>query len=155
MLRDIFRPAGISCLLAGGILYFVGPTSTGGPQANEAGKIKALEQELEAVKRKLATAQRTSSVAQPTNTQKDTAAKDAATSPTDGQMTKTILTIEPGAVSTKISSRLERAGIIQSAAEFDRYLQEKGLSGRIQVGEYEVDSTMDLKTIASIITKAK
>ncbi|MCG3089072.1 hypothetical protein [Sporosarcina cyprini] len=155
MLRDILRSAGIGCLLAGGILYFVGPSAANSPQTNEAGKIKALEQELEAVKRELAIAQRTSSVDQQANAHKDTAAKEEATTPSDGQVTKTILTIEPGAVSTKISSRLERAGIIESAAEFDRYLQEKGLSGRIQVGEYEVDSTMDLKTLASIITKAK
>lgn len=155
MLRDIFRSAGIGCLLAGGILYFVGPTATDGPQANDEGKIKALEVELEGVKKELATAQRTSSADQHASGQKDTAAKEAASSSSNGQMIKTILTIEPGAVSTKISSRLERAGIIKSAAEFDRYLQEKGLSGRIQVGEYEVDSTMDLKTIASIITKAK
>ncbi|QTD41689.1 endolytic transglycosylase MltG [Sporosarcina sp. Te-1] len=154
MLRDIFRSVGIGCLLAGGILYFVGPASEGHPKTADDSRVKQLEEELEAVKKELAIAQRTSSVDTNKVNQTEKPQKEKATS-SEGQIVKTILTIETGAVSTKISSRLERAGIIDSAKEFDQYLQTNGLSGRIQVGDYEVDSSMDLKTIAAIITKGK
>ncbi|MBB4825725.1 hypothetical protein HNO89_002961 [Sporosarcina luteola] len=155
MLRDILRTFGFGCIIAGGILYFVGPTASISSTATDESRVQMLEQELKAVKKELAIAQRTSSVDSDGSTDKETDKKETVISSKEDKITRTVLTIEPGAVSTKISSRLERAGIINSAAEFDHYLESNGLSGRIQVGDYVVESSMDLKTIAAIITKSK
>ena len=68
---------------------------------------------------------------------------------------KTILTIENGSNSTVVSANLERLGIIEDAAIFDSYLEDNNLTGKIQIGEHQVDSSMDFKTIAKEITTVK
>ena len=46
---------------------------------------------------------------------------------------------------------LENAGIIEDAGAFDAYLTNNSLSGKIQIGESLVDSSMDFQTIAKIL----
>ncbi|TQR18642.1 endolytic transglycosylase MltG [Psychrobacillus soli] len=55
--------------------------------------------------------------------------------------------------SSDISSFLEQAGIIQNKQDFEDYLVAQDLSGHIQIGQYELNSTMTMKQIAETITK--
>ena len=66
-----------------------------------------------------------------------------------------VLTIEPGTNSTVVAAALESAGIIDDAGAFDAYLTNNNLSGKIQIGDHLVDSTMDFQTLAKSITTAK
>lgn len=90
---------------------------------------------------------------------KETTPEVAPSNPTDseekaGQSTSnSVLNIQPGMASTDISSYLEKAGIIQNKQDFEDYLEAQGLSGKIQIGEYELNSTMTFKQIAETITK--
>ena len=61
---------------------------------------------------------------------------------------KIILTIEAGSNSKRLRKGSRGPVVIDNAREFENYLLDKGLSGRIQIGEHEVDSTMDFETIA-------
>ena len=111
--------------------------------------------------KELAVAQTLTSPKVETSGSQETDAGEEKTDPTsDGgsaaqPITKIILTIEAGSTSKTVADRLERSGVIDSAKEFENYLLDKGLSGRIQIGEHEVDTTMDLETIARIITNTK
>ena len=161
MIKDLVRGVGIGCILAGGILYF---TNTD-PDANEANNYKAqlkeVQIELDTVKKELAIAQTLTSPKAEGDGADSSAANIENTKPTSdkvttsNQITKAILTIEAGSTSASVAKKLERAGIIENAKEFEKYLLDKGLAGRIQIGEHEVDTTMDLDTIASIITNTK
>ena len=65
---------------------------------------------------------------------------------------KTLLHIEPGATSADIAYQLERSGIIKHATEFENYLIKNELSGKLQIGEYDLNSSMSVKEIAKMIT---
>lgn len=68
---------------------------------------------------------------------------------------KSILMIESGMNSKDISSTLESLGIISNKQDFEDYLIAQDLAIRIQIGEYELDSSMTIKQIAETITKNK
>lgn len=68
-------------------------------------------------------------------------------------ITKFILIVQSGMNSKDISSTLERAGIIQNSQDLEDYLIAQNLAGLIQIGEYELDSSMTIKQIADKITK--
>ncbi len=162
MIRDILRAVGIGCLLAAGILYFTidskvpSDEDTLQLQAN----VEKLQSELAKTKELLAIAQTTSSVKE--NAQKADAeiagGKEddvtESTVPSDTNL-KSILTIEYGSNSTVVSANLERLGIIENAAIFESYLEDNNLTGKIQIGEHQVDSSMNFKTIAKEITTVK
>ncbi|ASN05227.1 hypothetical protein [Virgibacillus necropolis] len=63
------------------------------------------------------------------------------------------LKIEPGlASSSSISSKLEENGIIDSANEFNQYLEENDYSQYVQIGTFDLTSDMTLNEIAETIT---
>lgn len=65
-----------------------------------------------------------------------------------------LLEINSGMNSESISRLLKEEGIIKDSKEFDEYLQETGYSIKIQIGSYELSSTMSYKEIAQRITKS-
>lgn len=65
----------------------------------------------------------------------------------------TVLIIQSGMTSKDISSTLESAGIIRNKLDFEDYLSAQKLAGKIQIGEYELNSTMTIKQIAEKITR--
>lgn len=67
-------------------------------------------------------------------------------------VTKSFLVILPGMNSEQISATLVRAGVIESNKEFQDYMQSNSLTGLIQIGEYELNSSMTIEEIATIIT---
>lgn len=165
MIKELLRTLGFGCLVAGGVLYLgnggSAPADVDITSLQE--QLSETEEELTRTKEALALAQTASSTdTKPTENNKElTAAKPAdvveTSDQTEGrdQTVKTVLTIQPGSNSTIVSGALERLGIIDNASEFDRYLASQGLAGKIQIGEHELDSTMDFKTLAKKITSAQ
>ncbi|AMQ06801.1 hypothetical protein H7992_14630 [Sporosarcina sp. resist] len=162
MIREILRAVGIGCILAAGILYFTIDSKV--PSDNETQQLQAnvekLQSELAKTKELLATAQTTSSVKEnvpKTDAEKAVSKEDdaAKSNPSSDAIIKTILTIENGSNSTVVSATLEELGIIENAAIFESYLEEYNLTGKIQIGEHQVDSSMNFKTIAKEITTVK
>lgn len=64
------------------------------------------------------------------------------------------LTIESGMTPGEIAAMLEKAGVIDQAADFGNYLEEYGYSKKIQLGTFELTHNMSYKEIAKIITKS-
>ncbi|SER81302.1 endolytic transglycosylase MltG [Psychrobacillus sp. OK032] len=90
------------------------------------------------------------------NTQTGPTAIDKVEEPSESSSSgarNTVLHIQTGMTSRDISVFLEQAGIIQNKQDFADYLSAQDLSGKIQIGQYELNSTMSLKQIAEIITK--
>lgn len=155
MIRDVLRTIGFGCILAGAIVYFTTdskePVNAEVPQLQD--EMSKLKSELAKTKEELAIAQTASSTEKPT---KKTVPEVAET--TDDEevdRTKPILIIEDGSNSTFVATSLESLGIIQDAAAFDTYLTDNDLSGKIQIGEHHLDSSMDFETIAKKITSRK
>ena len=158
MLRDLLRTIGAACIIAGTVLYFMG-TSDGNAknglnkdELNE--EISILQDTLNQTEEELAKLQLATSAADKL-TNEDESSKDKEASDPESTATpliKTLLHIEPGATSSSISYELERSGIIKHAPEFENYLTKNELSGKIQIGEYDLDSSMSVKEIAKMIT---
>jgi hypothetical protein len=64
------------------------------------------------------------------------------------------LTIESGMTPGEIAAMLEKASVIDQAADFGNYLEEYGYSKKIQLGTFELTHNMSYKEIAKIITKS-
>lgn len=112
------------------------------------------QQELTEVKKQLAELQLDLNTAQQDQTdatdkvvETDTTAEQT---PTVASMT---LSVEIGMASSEISAQLEDAGIILNKVDMDNYLSDQGLAERIQIGNYELNSSMSLKQIAETITR--
>lgn len=63
-----------------------------------------------------------------------------------------IFTIQEGETSQDIANRLEEAGYINSAQEFQDLLDDWNLHDVVQVGEHELTQDMNIHEIATIIT---
>ena len=64
-----------------------------------------------------------------------------------------VLQIESGMNSSDIADLLESNQVIEDASSLIEYLQENDLSQTIQLGSYEVTSTMSIEEIAQMITR--
>ncbi len=155
--RDWLSPCRRESFISPLIVRFLQTIDSQQLQAN----VEKLQSELAKTKELLATAQTTSSVkenAPKADAEKAGEKEDDVTesnSPSSDAILKTILTIEDGSNSTVVSANLERLGIIEDAAIFESYLEDNNLTGKIQIGEHQVDSSMDFKTIAKEITTVK
>ncbi|MFB1080667.1 hypothetical protein [Jeotgalibacillus sp. JSM ZJ347] len=69
------------------------------------------------------------------------------------EITRMILTIESGMTSPEISSALFSNGLIIDEEAFNDYLTSQQLTDRIQIGEYDLNSTMTIEQIAVLITQ--
>ncbi|MDG5470810.1 hypothetical protein P6709_03550 [Jeotgalibacillus sp. ET6] len=67
--------------------------------------------------------------------------------------TRFILTIEPGMTSPEISQELEEFDIIEDASKLDEYLNNQELTENIQIGKYDVNSSLSIEEIADLITR--
>lgn len=157
MLRDVLRIIGSACIIAGAALFF---TSSNGDATNdetENGQLKkevqALQTKLTRTEEELAKIQTASSAAsERPETTEDTTANAESIIET---IATSVITIKPGTNSTLIANSLESAGIIEDSGAFELYLEVNNLSGKIQIGQYELDSAMTLEEVAAIITKTK
>ena len=157
MIKDLLRAIGVGCILAGGILYFTGDdqTVTDEDLVQLKAEINQLQTELATTKEALAVAQTVTSASTSANKQDVVKKEDSSQEEKTSQVVKAVLSIEQGSNSTTVSATLERLGIVENAKAFNDYLASNQLEGKIQIGEYEVDSSMDFKTLAQRITKGK
>lgn len=158
MMKIVFRSIGIGCILSAAILYFTIPDNLTASTLNSEAELKKMRMELDRVKEELAVAQTLSSsksqgqtTSKPVEKEKSEPVTEAVKEP----LVKTVLSIESGSNSTIVSEKLERSGIISSSKELEQFLSDNHLAGRIQIGEYELDSTMSIKEIAGVITNTK
>ncbi|MFJ7826791.1 hypothetical protein [Psychrobacillus sp. NPDC096623] len=156
-MNKTLRNIGIGLFLAGAafqieeILTDVDITST---NAISQESYDQAQQELTDVKKQLAQLQLDLNSAQQaqTNEPKETAKTETSAEPTTSETAMT-LSIQVGMTSSEISAKLQDKGIIQNSVDLDNYLSDQGLAGRIQVGNYELNSSMTLKQIAETITR--
>ncbi|WP_246945889.1 hypothetical protein [Bacillus pinisoli] len=66
---------------------------------------------------------------------------------------KYIFEIKQGMTTPEISKKLEDLNIIKNSTDLSNYLKDKGWEGSIQIGTFELSSTMSVEEIAKIITK--
>ena len=159
MIRDILRVLGGGCILAGGILYFTieSNSSTHSEMLQLQNKTEKLEKELMKTKEALAIAQTASAVKKIPKEEKEIKGSKVSVNEDSPKepIINTILTIELGSNSSVVSATLERLEIIKDAALFDAYLVDNDLTGKIQIGEHKVDSSMDFHAISMEITNVK
>lgn len=112
------------------------------------------QQELIDVKKQLAELQLDLNNAQQaqTNTSEETVPTETTAEHSQSEASMT-LSIQLGMTSSEISAKLEDANIILNKVDLNNYLSDQGLAGRIQVGNYELNSSMSLKQIAETITR--
>lgn len=63
-----------------------------------------------------------------------------------------IFTIDKGDSSVSVAQKLEQAGLISSAASYDRFLCDNGYDKKIRAGEYTIPADAGDEQIARIIT---
>lgn len=156
MLNSFLRTIGAACIIAGAVLYFTNLQTDDAEIIaenknlhSELDSLRSLLQETEAELANLQTltANAEKSADELQNEQEQEGAGDH-----EDAITKTVLLIEPGTTSKDVANALEQSAIIHDADEFNSYLTEHDLSGKVQIGEYNLDSSMSIETIAKHIT---
>ena len=61
--------------------------------------------------------------------------------------------VNSGDSSFAVSEKLEQAGLVSSATEFDLYLCENGYDKRLNVGTFEIPANADNEQIARILAR--
>ena len=69
--------------------------------------------------------------------------------------TEATITVSSGMESTEVAAMLEKAEIIKDAEDFDNYLVTQGISDKIQINTFKLNSNMTYEEIAKIITTPK
>ncbi|KUP05987.1 hypothetical protein Q73_09410 [Bacillus coahuilensis m2-6] len=126
---------------------------------SEADMIK-LEQQIQSLEEKLASAESTQEPTEETNEEAAEETNEAPTEETEtteqeekNDVKEVTVTIESGVSIGEISSRLESEGFIEDQYDFNNFLKEKGYEQKIQLGEFKITSDMNYDQIAKIITK--
>ena len=159
MLRDFLRTFGAACIIAGAFLFYIEVNSGRSADASDSGKLKAelqaLQSKLDITEEELANLQIATSAAGNSVGNVDTELDDAEKETSSKQNMEMVLTIEQGMNSTTVVDTLVSSEIIDDPKTFAAYLQKNDLARKIQIGEYELDSSMAIETIAAIITGTK
>ncbi|UOE96179.1 endolytic transglycosylase MltG [Alkalihalobacillus sp. LMS39] len=66
---------------------------------------------------------------------------------------RTMLSVVSGMTSIDVGDALVRANIIESSREFSDEVEKKGLAQNLRPGTYEIDSSMSMSEVISIIFK--
>ncbi|MEK4486473.1 hypothetical protein MHH81_12905 [Psychrobacillus sp. FSL H8-0484] len=157
MNRSAIRFFGIGLFLAGAafqVQHMLKDKEIASTSAISQQSYDEAQQELTQVKQQLAALQLDLQNAQkkqattPVAQKKETPEKSAS----DGTRNM-VLIIQSGMNSNDVGSLLEQSGVIQNKLDLEDYLQAQDLSSRLQIGEYELHSSMTIKQIAEIITK--
>ena len=61
------------------------------------------------------------------------------------------ITVVGGMGSQQVAQLLEDAGMIESASDFDSYLNRNGYSTRIEIGTFEINSNMTYEEMATLL----
>lgn len=65
-----------------------------------------------------------------------------------------VLEIKSGMSTGEISTKLKQANVIDNEEKFEQFLIDNGYHTKVQVGTFELNSSMDYEGIAKIITKS-
>lgn len=68
-----------------------------------------------------------------------------------GEYVTAEITVVGGMGSQQVAQMLEDADIIESAADFDSYLNKNGYSTKIEIGKFKINSGMTYEEIATIL----
>ena len=153
-MNDFLRTIGAACIIAGVALYFTVPTSKDAEIIAENKKmqteVESLQSLLQKTEEELVHLQTLTTKAEKSTVELQEEQEDIDGS--EDAITKTVLLIESGTTSKDVAKKLEQSAIIKDADLFNVYLTENDLSGKIQIGEYKLDSSMSIETIANYIT---
>lgn len=134
--------------------------STSTPETPEAPEETTITQETPAAPEETTTTQETPTAPEETTTTQETptAPEETPFSPEDGNPDiptgETVtLVIGRGESSTTVSKNLKKAGIVEDAAAFDRFLCNNGYDKKIITGTYEIPYGASEEEIAKIITR--
>lgn len=72
-----------------------------------------------------------------------------------GSKTKVKITVKGGMGSEDIAKLLADAGLVKSASDFDSFLCKNGYDSKLEVGTFELDSTMSYDEMAKELCKKK
>lgn len=64
-----------------------------------------------------------------------------------------VIEVEPGSSARQIGDLLNDEGVIDSAAEFERYVRDQGLSSSLQAGAYELTTGMGVEAAAGALVE--
>lgn len=152
MIKDFLRILGSAAIIAGIALFFL-------PTANKATPTEeTLTKEIQALQKKLTVSEESLAQLQLSIEQaQETPADEAGTveqqeSPAQPEATTQVFRIQRGADSEQVSKNLQSANIIKDASQFEIDLAKQQRAANIQIGEYELSSTMTHQEIISIIT---
>ncbi len=157
-MSSMIRGLGIGLFTAGILFTFISTsnskdvrnTAPNGYELVKSEELKSLQAELSTSKEQLAQIQLDlEAISKENKTDEQVEEVDE---PSSDQV-KTVLIIRSGMTSTDVSSILEQTNIIKNRKDFDQYLEDKSLSEGIQIGTYELTSTMTISEIANLITK--
>lgn len=156
MNKQSIRAFGIAVFLVGALIYSMNTLGIalpgmGVPDAAAQKEIASLEEQLEKANEQLT---KQEEPAKTTTKQQAATAKEEQADESDGtsEDIDVTLTIYRGITSYDISRKLEDAGIIDNALEFELFLANGGYSKRLQIGEFTITSDMDDEEIAALIT---
>lgn len=160
-MKNQLRAFGIGIFLAGTFTFiyqnFIDPSSStpnvkAGYELIESKELEQMKSELSISKEELAQLQLNLDNIEKIKKQQTTqsTSKENNDVPSDG---KFLLVIQPGDDSYTIGKTLEEADVLSNAKDLVDYLEGKNLATRIQVGQFELHSTMSLSEIANEITK--
>ncbi|KQL34236.1 endolytic transglycosylase MltG [Psychrobacillus sp. FJAT-21963] len=161
MKRTSIRSFGIGLFIAGAVLQLQHLTQedeitskrsiTEEAYEKSQTELKNVKQQLAQLQMDLENAQKGQPVTDESK-EEETAKEEATQSDTSNSSTPYTLIVQAGMNSKEISTLLEEAGIVQNKQDFEDYLVSQDLAGRIQIGEYKLDSSMTLKQIAEKLT---
>ncbi len=128
------------------------PKETEAPKASEAPK------ETEAPK--ASEAPKETEAPKASETPKDTQVPEKADEPEEVSSeelkgTSVSIVVNPGDGSYTVCKRLEEAGLIASAVDFDKYMSEKGYDKKLQVGTFQISKGTEPEEIVMILMKRK
>ncbi|MBU8878120.1 hypothetical protein BGM26_03820 [Bacillus sp. FJAT-29790] len=144
-----------------GLAYFSGPSGKATTQTSEKLSVAQMKSLLTSKGYVIQTEEElneqiSAAVAANVNVKEKPAEKPSANpseKPTDKIIYRTMLTVSSGMTSIDVGKALERAHIIDSAREFSNQVEKRGLSSRLRIGTYEIESEMKIDEILSTIFK--
>lgn len=160
MVKDLFRIVGAACILTGIFLYFSFQTEADSELSQKnnslSEELTALQLKLQKTEEELAHLQTLRAEAErPESNRVSEEPIDNQSKATEdeNQVKQKLLLIEAGTTSKNVSNELEKVGVIADADLLNKYLKDNQLEKSIQIGEYEIDASMSIETIAKLITK--
>ncbi|MGE7687737.1 hypothetical protein ACQKMI_00855 [Lysinibacillus sp. NPDC097214] len=163
MNKSAIRAFGIALFLVGALLalavrfdFNIGlPTKA----SKNAEHVEELQEKLDQANKEIALLKEQVKQAPKENTQKTdvpkTTAKDKDESPSQGNLATMTLQIYSGMEPYTVAKKLEDGGVIENSVEMELLLANPKYARSLQIGAYELNSSMSLEDIAKLITGKK